>query len=900
MVSTFGLMSACLGQNRVDSVANTGQIQAPIVGSGETDSLFAADTIALDGILPSDSMPIGQNTDSFYDITQEQPFQISEDSIEAPIDYSATDSIIYDLVEEKVHLWGEAKVTYQGLTLTAHYIILDWANNQIVAMTDSVDGEPVGYAHFNDGGDEYEAKKIIYNYQTKKGKVYKARTQDGEGYILADQIKRNEHEEWYGLNGKYTTCSLEEPHFYIKAKKLKLIPDKVIVTGPANLVVHEVPTPLVAPFGIFPVQKGRTNGVILPQPGESADRGFYLENGGFYFLYKDYLDVQIRTLLSTSGTWNVNTITRYKVRYKYSGNLTAYYGQVYSGTRDDPDFSVQNNFRVGWTHTQDPKARPNSRFTANVNFGTSQFNKSFTNTQQSVVQSALVSKINYSRTWRGKPYTLNITLDHDQNLNTGLVNLTLPSISFGVGKIQPFKAKVSSSKRKWYENISIGYTINMRNQLSAYDSTFMTQQTLEDMKYGISQVIPISSSYKLFKYFTLTPAINYTERWYFKTESRIWDPTTQVEFEENEFGELVPVDTTYGRVQRDTIQGMKAARDFNMSVGLTTNMYGYLRFKKGKLKAIRHKMTPTISFNYRPDFGTEFWGNYREVQIDTAGNTQRYSIFGPSASLYGQPPDGMLASIGININNNIEAKVFSKKDTVNNEKKIKLIENFTVSANYNFAADSLNMSNINISAQTTLFDKVRVTFSSSFDPYVHDSATNRQVNTFLWQDERKIAKLRSASLNLSTSLQSKRSTARPNTNASTDEEREMVLAAPNDYYDFTVPWSVSLGYTFGMTRGVAGNTDTLRISTNSLSVNLDMTLTQKWKVVLRSGYDFVRKGVVYTSVDVVRDLHCWELAFFWVPYPLDRQTYAMRLNVKAAVLQDLKLSRKNNTFNTAF
>lgn len=874
----MGFQCMLKGQSLPDSVKNSIQDTADFVISGNIQPQTSTDSIPADTVKPA---------------APTYTYTVSVDSIDAPITYSAEDSIIYDLLNNKIHLYGNAHVTYTDMELTAYYIQLDWTTNVITAYTDSVDGEPVGDAVFKDAQDQYEAKKIMYNFQTKKGKVFMGRTETGQGYVHADAVKRNEYNEWYGYKGKYTTCSLEHPHFYIGAKKMKVVPDKVMVTGPANLVIHDVPTPLFVPFGIFPNNNKRHSGVIFPEYGEEKTRGFFLRSGGYYFSISDYMDLALTGDIYTNGSWAVRTQSNYAKRYKFRGNVFLQYGRNRLGEPESPDFTIRNDFRVTWTHSQDAKARPNSRFSANVNFGTSTFNKNNTYTQSSVTQSTLVSKISYSRTWSGRPFNFSMNMSHDQNLITGLVNLTLPDIRFGVSRIQPFKSKKPGSKQKWYESIGFSYTFETRNQISAYDSSFFQQETLDNMKYGVRQTIPINASIKLGKYFTFTPGANYVERWYMKTISKHWDGSTQYEVQADS-----TIDTIYGQVITDTIFGFKPARDFNFSAGLTTNMYGYLRFKHSKLKAIRHKMTPTLSFRYRPDFGSDFWGYYRTVQSDTAGNMETYSIFQPVQSIYGAPPGTPEMGLGININNNLEMKVFSKKDTVTHEKKIKLIENLSISTFYNFMVDSLNLSPISISGFTTVAGLVRINFSTSLDPYMHDSLLKR-VNTFVWEDRHRFTSMRTASLSLSTSLRSKIGGDQQPTLGS-EEERNMVITAPNAYYDFTIPWNLTFSYNLSISRGVTGNADTLLISSNSMRLGLDVTITPKWLVHVESGFDFRQMELVYTRVRVIRNMHCWEMSFDWVPYPFDRQTYNMQINVKSPVLQELKLSRKKNQFDSAF
>lgn len=858
--------------------------------------------------LPNDSIN-GDSSFSALDTIRpltpdEMIYQVSADSFDADVQYNASDSLIYDILDEKVHLYGNAVVIYKDLTLEAHYIQLDWANNMVIAQSklDSL-GNPVEKAKFKDLESEYYAKTIMYNFKTKKGKVIEARTQEGEGYIHADTIKRNEYEEWYAKNGKYTTCDLDHPHFYISAKKLKLVPDKVIVSGPANLVIHDIPTPLFAPFGIFPIQKTRRSGIILPQYGAEANRGFFFRDGGYYWHASDNFDMAMTGSIYTNGSWGLGNTMRYAKRYKFNGNLLLAYNRNRTGDVEAPSFNVINDFRVTWSHNQDSKARPGSRFSANANFGTSTYDRNTNNTNQDqVIRNTLNSNISYGRTWTGKPINFGINIRHDQNLVTKVVNLTLPDINFALTTIAPFQRKIPAAKKAWYETITVGYTANIANRIEAIDSNFLSVKTFEDMKTGMKHNIPIGSNFRVFKYFTVNPRFNYNETWYIKNVQKDWDPTTRYVTTTRTVGDstITTIDTLYGTVVSDTFYKFKPARDFNFQTSVTTKLFGMLQFKNSKLKAIRHVMTPTLTFTYRPDFSKPRWGYYKQVQSDEDGTMQRYSIYEPVQSLFGAPPIGEQMSLGINVTNNLEMKVFSKVDTIKNEKKIKLIDNLSFNTNYNFAADSLKLAPLSMNMNTTLFGKININFNTVLDPYFYDER-NVKVDRFLWQEERRLVKMRSFNFTIGSSFRSKQgSSDSPTVKDGREQERDIIMANYNNYYDFNVPWSFNFNYNFGMRRGVSGNSDTLVITSNSLTLGADVTITGKWKVDVSAAYDFSKNSLVYASMNVIRDMHCWMLSFTWVPYPLERQTYAMQLNVKSQVLQELKLSRKKNVFDSAF
>ncbi len=873
-----------------------------------SDSTVVIATDSIKVLLPTDSIPKDTTKNLVDDLRpltpDEMMYQVSADSFDAAVQYNASDSLIYDILDEKVHLYGNAIVVYKDLTLEANYIQLDWANNMVIAesLKDSL-GNPVEKAKFKDAESEYFAKTIMYNFKTKKGKVIEARTQEGEGYIHADTIKRNEHEEWYARNGKYTTCDLDHPHFYISAKKLKLVPDKVIVSGPANLVIHDIPTPLFAPFGIFPIQKTRRSGIILPQYGAEQNRGFFFRDGGYYFHVSEYFDMALTGSIYTNGSWGLGNTMRYTRRYKYNGNLLLAYNRNRTGDVEAPSFNVLNDFRVTWSHNQDSKARPGSRFSANANFGTATYDKNTNNTNQSqVVRNTLNSNISYSKSWAGKPYNFGVNIRHDQNLVNRTVNLTLPDINFALTTIAPFQRKIPAAKKAWYETITIGYTANIANRIEAIDSNFLTVSTFENMKSGMKHTIPVGSNFRVLKYFTVNPRFNYNETWYIKNVEKNWDPTTQYITSTQLIGDstITTIDTVYGQVVADTFYKFKPARDFNFQTSITTKIFGMLQFKRSKLKAIRHVMTPTLTFTYRPDFSKPRWGYYKDVQINAEGQKQRYSIYEPVQSLFGAPSAGEQMSLGINVTNNLEMKIFSKDDTIKNEKKVKLIDNFSLNTNYNFAADSLKLAPLSMNMNTTLFGKLNINFNTVLDPYVYDGR-NVKVDRFLWQEDRRLVQLRSFNFTIGSSFRSKQgSSDTPAVKEGREQERDIVMANYTNYYDFNVPWSFNFNYNFGMRRGSTNNPDTLVISSNSITLGADVTITGKWKVDVAAAYDFSKNSLVYASMNVIRDMHCWVLSFNWVPFPLERQTYAIQLNVKSQVLQELKLSRKKNVFDSAF
>lgn len=855
------------------------------VVSVDTSKSFEADTSALD-TLSSDSLVM----DSIFMDTIVTWYDISPDSLDAIINYKSVDSIVYDIDSGKTYIYLSGEVTYTSFFLKADYIEFDWETKTLTAkqLVDSA-GVPGEAAYFQDGDDTFTAEGMHYNFATRNGKIYNLKRQEGEGYVYVDQGKKNAENEYYGLHTVYTTCDLDHPHFYIAANKAKIVPKKIAVTGPANLVVADVPTPLFLPFGIFPINQGRTSGILIPQYGYSFTQGYFLRNGGYYFAINDNFDLSLTGDIYSNASYRLQTSSGYAKRYKYRGNLSLEYSKNNYGLDFDPNFSSNRGFFVRWNHSQDPKARPGSSFAANASFGTSDFlaNNSFT---ESYLNNSYNSSISYNKSFTGSPFTMSAALRHSQNTSTGLVDLTLPDVSLNMSRIYPLK-KVLNDPRNQLNQFGISYSMNFRNFLSVPDSTLFTPESLAKMENGFSHNFSASSPFKLLRYFTLTPSFTYNENWYFETVRKNYEPDTIVtEVFDPVSGELT-YDTAIVYFQTDTISGFDAARWFNASASLTTKLYGIMQFKRGKVKAIRHVVTPSVSFSYRPDFSDPEYGYYGSYYPSPGAEAVTYSIF--EGALLGGPPNGKSGSIGINLANNFEMKVRDETDTLKGERKVKLIDNLILNTAYNLAADSLNWSFINGSAYTTLFNKLRVNVSGSFDPYVLDS-TGRRINQFEWDVNDRLARFSTGNVALSTSLRSKRrENENLETTAGTEAERDMVWSNPSAYIDYELPWQMTLNYNLRIQNiQLTDGTDSIA-TTQTFNLSGDVSLTPNWKVQVSTGYDLQLKDFTYTAIDIYRNLHCWEMSFHWVPFGA-RQSYLFNINVKASVLQDLKLTRKRD------
>ena len=802
---------------------------------------------------------------------------ISEDAITTKIDYVAKDSIRIDQIEEKIYLYGDAQINYENIQLNAEYIELDLAKNIVIAngVPDST-GEYIGLPIFKEGPQQYEAGKMTYNFETKKGKIEEVKTQEGDGFIKGNEVKKTETDVMYIRNGYYTTCNLEEPHFSLATSKLKIIPNDKIVTGPTVLKIDQVPTPLALPFGFFPNKNGRSSGILIPTYGDSRQLGFFFRDGGFYWGANDYFDASLTGDIYTLGSWATNFRIRYKNRYHYGGNLSLSYSNLKRGYEGFPDYSESKEFFVRWNHQQDAKARPGSRFSANVNIGSREnFVNNLNSFDSDYLTNSFQSSISYLNSFPSKPYNLTISARHDQNTQTGAFNLSLPDVSFNVSRLYPFKnfGKIGNEWwRSMYKNVGVSYNSTATNQLRTYDTLISVNrfpELKEDFNNGVRHAIPINTSFKLFKFFNLNPSFNYSEVWAFRTYRQSFDTLTN-------------------KVDLDTVGEFRRGASYNFNANLTTKVYGMYQFRGNGIKAIRHVMTPQVSFIYQPEITT---GN--ESYVNGQGEEVSYNVF--QGTVYGSPARRESGRVGLNLLNNIEMKVGSKKDSTGT-KKVTLFENLGFSTSYDISADSLNWSPIAANARTRIGKFFTLQFNGSFDPYGLDSASERRINESWKSQEGKLLRLTSANIAVNFRLQGGKSKTKkkPKEYASeygTEEELEDINLHPERYVDFQVPWSINVRYNIRYNKPAYEE-----FITQTMNFGGDIGLTENWRIGFNSGWDFERKDLTYTSVTIYRDLHCWQLAVDWIPYG-PRQSYNITLNVKSSVLQDLKLNRRRDYFD---
>ncbi len=795
-----------------------------------------------------------------------------DDDFKDKVNYYADDSMRVDMVNQKAYLYNHARVLYQDIKLNAGYIEIDFGKNLLYATSikDSA-GRDSQLPVFEQGADKFTAGKMMYNIKTKKGKINEVITQQNEGFIHGRDIKKDTNNVYYVAHGKYTTCDLEHPHYYIGAKKIKVIPDDKIITGPACLYIADIPTPLVLPFGYFPNKKGRRSGILLPSYGESNNLGFFLKDGGFYFGGSEKMDLALRADIYGNGSFGVKALSSYKSIYHYSGAYSISFSQISDGDRVLPTTQTRNDYFVRWNHSQDPRTHPTSRFTADVNAGSSKYNKYNGNVTGAYLQNTFTSNIAYAKTFTGTPFNFSANLRHSQNTLTKLVTASLPELALSMNRIYPFKKK-DAVGNKWYDKIGISASANARNDISAGDSTLFTNQTIRQMKNGIHVAVPISTSFNLLKIFTVTPAINMGSSIYFQSTRERYDADT----------------LNHSHILQDTLRGTYMANDYSISTAISTHLYGDYFFKTKHLKQIRHVATPTITASYRPDFSEGQYGYYQNVEGDTTHKLKQYSVY--QYGIYGSPASGRSGLVAFNLNNTLEAKTKHQSDSGAVYKKVNLIDNFGVSFSYNAAVSDYNWSNINFTGRTKLFKKLDLNAGATLDPYRIDSAGNH-VQRFEWTNNR-LGRLTASSISLSTSLRSKEKKADPKaTKQATPDELDYINSHKDYYVDFSVPWSLNIYYNLNYSK--PGITKTI---TQSATFSGDLSVTKKWKISMTSGYDFTSKKLTLTSINVYRDLHCWEMRFNWVPFGF-RQSYSVDISIKSAVLKDLKLSRRKDWYD---
>ena len=801
--------------------------------------------------------------------------------LDARIDYSAEDSLTFFLDNKDVFLYNKAKIDYDKMKLESGFITVNFDTKTLFAegvkdSTDTIVQAPI----FKEGNAEYKSKELKYNFDTKQGIISNVFTKESDGYLHGEKVKKKDDRTMYISSGMFTTCDNEEhPHFGISFSKAKAITDDKIVTGPAWFSLMEIPLPLGIPFAYFPFTDGKKSGFLMPSYGNAANRGYYLRNIGWYFAINDYIDLALRGDIYTNLSYAVNISSSYFKRYKYRGSIEFRYEDNHTGLKNTPSYSSSSDFKFRWTHSQEAKSHPYRTFSANVNLVSSKFNQYTTNVSD-YFNNTTTSSIAFSTRF-GSAWSFTANLGESYNVNSGAISLDLPSMTLSSIQFYPFRKKKSSGKRKWYEDISFSYRANLINTIDTYDSLLTSSDLIKNFRNGIMHSIPISSNVKILKHLNWTNSISYTERWYTNSLSKTYNPETDL-------------------IDKDTIYGFIANRNANFTSSINTRLYGMFTFKKGFIKAVRHVINPSISFNYTPDFSEPSLGFY-DFYTDKDGKRVYYSK--TENGVFGSPPQGASGVINFSLGNNLEMKVPDKNDTVEGMRKIVLLEAFNISSGYDLARDSINWQPLRLTARTTLFKKLLINFSAAYTPYVLNEK-GALTNELLWHKEGRLFQKQNSqwTLNLNWNLNSK-----ANNNQTTGdyhsptEMQYSPFSNPNEILsenvDFSIPWNLTLGVNYSrLSSYIVSIAGYQTNQSATLTARGDLNLTSKWKIGFSSGYDFINKDFTYTSIDFYRDLHCWEMRMNWVPFG-PRQGWNFSISVKAPMLQDLKYEKRNDFRN---
>jgi hypothetical protein len=785
--------------------------------------------------------------------------------LEARVDYSAEDSMIYDRLEREVSLYGNAKVDYKKIHLEAARIDLSFEDRTVVAygVKDST-GKMIGEPVMKEGEQSFDAGRIRYNFKTKKGVIQEVHTQQGKGDLYSERTKKHPNGEIHVKKGKYTTCTLKD--YYLRFNKAVVIPDDKIVSGPANLVVGGIPTPLFFPFGYYPQTEGGSSGLLLPRPGETQELGFSLEDLGYYWRFDPYMDTRIMADIYSKGSWALRNRTRYKKRYRYQGNIDVNFSRIVRGDPELPNYEEEREFFIRWRHAQDPKARPNSRFSANVNLGSKDnFRNAMSSSSRDYLSNTFQSNIDHSKNWAGSPFNLNTSLRHSQNTRSGKMELSLPDMSLNMNRIYPFEGlrEGGSAGKKWYEKIGVDYTANLRNRIETRNREIRSDRLgpliEEKMRYGMQHRLNATTSLKP-GFINITPRIGIRDRWYMQTLEERYDPRTDAR------------DTS-------TVTGFRNAPEGNASVDLTTKLYGMYQFLGERQTTIRHVLTPNIGFSYRPS-------TYEEPQrdLDRDGSLESYDPF--RRTVFGGPTTRSSGNLQLALINNLEGKYKALADSSKEAKKFQILDNLSIRTSYDLMADSLNWSPVRISGRTTLLENFNIRFQSSFDPYAA-SAIGRRIDRFQKQVNGDLLRWTRSSLTVGGDLKSGKESDR-----SDQEDRTMDYYRnnPNAYVDFSIPWNLGFNYNLRASREYDENGENVRID-ETVDLNGNFRITEKWKVDFRSGYDPDAGELTYTKINIFRDLGCWEMSFSWVPFGRMKR-YSFQINLSTPMLDDLKLQKR--------
>ena len=869
---------------------------------------FRTDSLPSDSLLPDSLATDSLMSDSLAsDSSDKQP-------LDAPVVYEASDSIVFTK-GGYAHLYGNGKVNYQNIELTSAKISMNMDSSTVFAegVMDTA-GVASGTPIFKDGETPYESKTMRYNFKSKKGFINDIVTQQGEGYVTSMNAKKNDENVIYMTDGKYTTCDdHEHPHFYLKLSMAKVRPKKDVVFGPAQLVVEDVPLPIAVPFGFFPFNSTYSSGFIMPTYGDEMNRGFYLRDGGYYFAISDKMDLKLLGEIYTKGSWGLSVASNYSKRYKYSGSFNASYLVTKTGEKNMPDYAVSKDFRIQWSHRQDAKANPNSSFSASVNFATSSYDRSSLSTlydPSSYSNNTKASSISYSRNFPDIGLNISSTFNITQNTRDSSLTMTLPDVNISLSRIYPFKRKKAAGNERWYEKISFQYTGALTNSVDTKDN-LLFKTPFSQWETGMRHNIPVEANFTLFNYINITPSFNYTERWYTKKIMRSYDELAQEEV-------------------RDTINGFHRVYDYNMAVSMNTKLYGMYKplFWKSKDITIRHVLTPSVSYTYTPDFGRSKFGYYETYTYTDENGEVRTTEYSPFEGMpYGVPGQGVSQTVAFSLQNNLEMKMASDKDTTG-YKKISLIDNLTANLSYDIA--QRRWSNLTMSARLKLTKSYTFNMNATFATYAYKFDENGNVVTSdrtEWSYGR-FGRFQGYSGSFSYTLNNdtfkklfgkgddkdkeKDKKKGDSEEEDGDEEEESTDSQPSPnrktenatldpdgYLAFKMPWSLSLSYSYSIRENTSAKINIKKMRypyalTHSLNISGNVKIGSRWNVTYSSGYDFTSKEMSMTTVNITRDLHCFNMSCGLVFGPFTSYNFSIRAN--SSMLTDaLKWDQRSNT-----
>ncbi|NEV94374.1 LPS-assembly protein LptD [Psychroflexus sp. YR1-1] len=811
---------------------------------------------------------------------------------------------------DKMYLYNEAVVEYGDMVINAGWIVVNNSTKEVFAsgIVDST-GTYTQAPTFKQGANLVEPDSLIFNFDSKKALVFNSRTEQGGFKVKGEISKRQNDSIYYLANAKFTTAEdIDDADYYFYARKIKFVPDSKIVTGFVNMYIADVPTPLGLPFGYFPLTDKQASGFIIPSYGENRNRGFFLMNGGYYFAINDYVDLTVLGDYYTNGSYGLRLESNYNVRYRFNGNVALRYEKLLLEERGFPNFSETTVYNLRWNHNQSQKANPSSRFSASVNLGSSDYYQQSVNQNNTgnFLNNTLNSSVSYSKTFEGEPaMNLNISATHNQNTNTEVINLTLPTLQFSIGRVFPFAPK-TGTKKGAIHNINLQYNVRAENRITTTDSLFFRPEMFEGADVGARHSIPISTNFKIFEHFSVSAGMNYDEVWTLKTFDQQYDEQLR-------------------KVRRDTITGFDSYRTYNFSTSVGTTVYGMFDFGDDKkIKAIRHVMRPSVSYNISPAFD-QYYDEYTRTGIaGLEDEVVEFSRF--EGTLNGAPGNNFASSMSFNLTNDFEAKVRKKDSTLTGDerfKKMSLLSNFGLSTNYNFAVDSLNLSPISVRGTLPIVqDKLAINFLGTLDMYALNS-NNRRINTLNINNGGSLFRLTRANASFSYSFSNKdfqkeeeekggeekdeeeydsesyRNGGRPDNlfgssemmnrpNANKDAESD-----ENERYNYAIPWNLNLAYTVTYSNNARQN----EISSHSLMFSGDLELSPTWDVGISSGYDIKNKGFTFTQLRFAKDLKSWQMSFNWTPFGT-RKSWFFFIGIKSSILQDVKYDKNRERDRT--